>query len=130
MDETTELLASNDNYIPVREDVTFVQARKSGLVGEGNTTKYRTVFMIRDSRDALLPSYKNLFSIIKDCLYFDYEFKESDYMGMKEITSFGYKTYENIGRPLNITDELKSEICFMIQKNKFSGQFELVLEIR
>jgi hypothetical protein len=121
---------SMDGVAPVREDVTFVQARRSMLVGSGSTTKYRTVFMIRDSRDALVPSYNNLLSMLKDCLYFHYEFHETSYLNMKEIASLGYKTYENIGKPRQINGEPQSDIYFMIQKNRQSGQFELVLEIR
>lgn len=124
--------ASMDGLIPVRDDAAFEQARKCILVGTGSTTKYRTVFMVRDTREGLIPSYNNLLAMIKDCLYFDYEFKETDLLNVKEFASLGYKTYEQVGKPLQINKQgiPQSDIYFMIQRNKSTRQFELVLEIR
>ncbi|MGZ5302794.1 MAG: hypothetical protein ACXWDO_01645 [Bacteroidia bacterium] len=124
--------AGMDGLIPVREDATFEQARRSMLVGAGSDTKYRTVFMVRDTREGLVPSYNNLLQMLKDCLYFDYEFNETSLLNVKEIASLGYKTYENIGKPLQINKAgiPQADIYFMIQKNKASRQYELVLEIR
>ncbi|MGZ5281972.1 MAG: hypothetical protein ACXWEY_06820 [Bacteroidia bacterium] len=124
--------AGMDGLIPVREDATFEQARRSMLAGAGSDTKYRTVFMVRDTREGLVPSYNNLLQMLKDCLYFDYEFNETSLLNVKEIASLGYKTYENIGKPLQINKAgiPQADIYFMIQKNKASRQYELVLEIR
>ncbi len=125
-------VANMDGVIPVRDDATFEQARKCMLMNNGGTMKYRTVFMVRDTRDALVPSYNNLLSMLKDCLYFDYTFNETSYLNIKEIATLGYKTYENIGKPRQINKNgiPQADIYFMIQKNKSTGQFELCLEFR
>ncbi|RYD69222.1 MAG: hypothetical protein EOP53_27560, partial [Sphingobacteriales bacterium] len=113
-EEDGNLQAGREGFFPVKEDAEFSQAKRCGLVGNGSETKYRTVFMVRDTRESLMPSYKNIFSMIKDCLYFEYAFKESDYMGVKQMSSLGYKSYENVGTPLQIKDYAQSQIYFMI----------------